>query len=164
MDYDKNVEKDVASALDCLRQPCNALFVEFKGICLNNIERFREVSKGIQDKITNLDPKDTKAVWYLMDYLVAEMPMVFEEEFVTELPQMVAFMPWVAEKGRPDWGPHNCRALVTSWHGRGMFRGVTLDVLNRSIAKAVEAQSTDIAAAAAAVAAAATGAAKDEAA
>ena len=146
VEYDKELEKDIASSLSCLRTPNEGQFVEFKRICLQNLSRVREISNGIRDALSALEPRDTRPLWYLIDYLLCELPLVFEDEFASaDMCEMAKLrMPWVVEKGRSCWGPADCRALVDSWGERKVFNEVILAEMARSIAQAVEVQTREV--------------------
>ena len=117
--YDEATELAVAGALDVVTSARMPLFLEFKQICLQNLEKHTEIRKGVETKITSLDKSDSKPIWYLVDYLVSELPLLFRREFSGQLVDLVKnYMPW---DGDGEWGLTACRKLVESWCSRKLF-------------------------------------------
>eukprot|EP01060_Flectonema_neradi_P012764 TRINITY_DN19533_c0_g1_i1.p1 TRINITY_DN19533_c0_g1~~TRINITY_DN19533_c0_g1_i1.p1 ORF type:complete len:437 (+),score=127.15 TRINITY_DN19533_c0_g1_i1:23-1312(+) len=117
--YDEATELAVAGALDVVTSARMPLFLEFKQICLQNLEKHTEIRKGVETKITSLDKSDSKPIWYLVDYLVTELPLLFRREFSGQLVDLVKnYMPW---DGDGEWGLTACRRLVESWCSRRLF-------------------------------------------
>eukprot|EP01063_Lacrimia_lanifica_P003777 TRINITY_DN12062_c0_g1_i1.p1 TRINITY_DN12062_c0_g1~~TRINITY_DN12062_c0_g1_i1.p1 ORF type:complete len:409 (+),score=98.08 TRINITY_DN12062_c0_g1_i1:64-1290(+) len=128
-DYDESLQRDIVDVLDYIvGHPHVGVFVKFKGICLENIGRFREITKGVEVKLTSLRSRsETKALWFLIDYLVCELPHLFQREFSQQLPELVrTYMPWGEEDVRGGWGDSTCERLVESWRDRQLFSGDVL--------------------------------------
>eukprot|EP00659_Diplonema_papillatum_P003271 gene3271-5130_t len=112
-DYDEEMQKDVSGALTAVTSVRLAVFSEFKLLCLQHVERFREIAKGVASRMTLLAVEETKPLWYLVDYLVSELPLMFEAEFTSELLGLVQNCMPLEE----EWS----KKLLGSWRKRGLF-------------------------------------------